>query len=56
MAQRRPFLLLVDSPRVYIEVANRTRPDKRRFKRRHNPSASTFYVQIFRFEMVVWYR
>lgn len=45
--------------RKYLHISWRTgspRPDGRKYRFRHNPRPSNFYVQVGPFEMVLWYR
>jgi hypothetical protein len=40
----------------YLSLDWHKRPDGRKFKYRHNSRVSNVYLQVLRFEIVVWYR
>lgn len=46
----------IQTKRLLLNLSDRARPDARKFKVTHNRGVHTVYVQILRFETVVWYR
>lgn len=49
-------MMIIDTKHLVVDWNRKPRPDGRRFKVRVNDNVYTFYMQVLRLEIVVWYR